>query len=68
MVPLLLNMCKTTLVYFHPQLELELFSFDISNVAGCVDGQILGIELLNFFGHQYHMLPISYHNKDIAFL
>ena len=55
-------MCKTTLVYFHIQLELEVFPFDIiSNVAGCVAGQILGIDLLNFFDHQYQMFPISYH-------
>ena len=57
------------LVYFHLQLELEMSPFDIiSNVAGCMAEQIPGIELLNFFDHQCQMLPISYHNKDIAFL
>ena len=69
MVSLPLNMCKTTLVHFHLQLELRLFPFDIiSNVAGCLDGQILGIELSNFFGHQCQMLPISCCNKDITSL
>ena len=69
MVSLLLNIYKTTLLHFHLQLELEWLLFDIiSNVAEYVAEQILGIELLNSFGHQYQMLPISYHNKDIAFL
>ena len=69
MVSLPLNKCKTVLIYFHLQLKLELFPFDIIlNVAGCVAEQIPGIELLISFGHQYQMLPISYHNKDIAFL
>ena len=53
---LLINVCKTALLHFHLQLKLELFPFDtISNVAGCVAGQIPGIELLNSFGHQYQM-------------
>ena len=57
---LLLNMYRTVLVHFHLQLEFGLFPFDIiSNVAGCVDGQILGIELLDSFGHQCQKLPIS---------
>ena len=52
MVTLPLNKCKTVLICFCLQLELELFPFvTISNVAGCVAGQILGIELLNSFGH-----------------
>ena len=69
MVSLHLNKCKTVLIHFCLQLELELFPFDsISNVVGCVAGQTLGIELLDFFGHQYQMLPITYHNSDIAFL
>ena len=68
MASLLLNMYKTALVNFHLQLGLELFPFDIiSNVAVCAAGQIPGIELLNFFDQQYQMLPISYHDKDIAF-
>ena len=68
-VSLLLNMCKTALVYFHLQFELELSPFDtISNVARCVAGQIPGTELLNFFDHQYQILPISYYNEDITFL
>ena len=62
-------MCKTALVHFHLQLEHELFLFDIiSTVAECVARQIPGIELLNSFGHQCQMLPISYHNKDIAYI
>ena len=49
-------MYKTALAYFHLQLGLELSTFDlISNVVGCVAGQIPGIELLNSFGHQYQM-------------
>ena len=68
MVSLLLNMCKIALVYFHLQLELEIYPFNIiSNVAGCVAEQIQEIKLLNFFDHQCQMLPISYHNNDIAF-
>ena len=60
MLSLLLNMCKTALVYFHLQLELELSPFNIiSNVAGCVAGQILEIELLNFFDNEYQIIPIS---------
>ena len=51
---LLVHVCKTALVHFHLLLELELFPFDMeSSVARCVAGQLPGIELLNFFGHQY---------------
>ena len=54
MASLLVNMYRIALVHFHLKLELELFTFGtISGVAGYVAGQILGIELLNFFGHQY---------------
>ena len=43
--------------------------FDIiSNAVVCMVEQILGIELLNFFGHQCQMLSISFHNKGITFL
>ena len=42
------NVCTTAFVH--------LFPVDIvSNVANCVGEQILGIELLNFFGHQCQM-------------
>ena len=62
-------MYKTELVYFHLQLELELSPFDImSNATGCIIEQIPGIELLDFFGHQCQMSPISYHSKGIAYL
>ena len=56
MASLFVNMYRTALVYFHLQLELELSPFDtISDVAGYVGGQILEIELLNFFDYQYQM-------------
>ena len=46
----------TALVHFHLQLELELFPFDtMSGVVGYAGGQTLGIQLFNFFGHQYEM-------------
>ena len=49
-------MYMTALVHFHLQLELELFPFDIIlSAAGYAGGEILGIGLLNFFGHQYQM-------------
>ena len=56
MASLLVNMYRTAFVHFHLQLELELFPFGtISDVAGYAGGQILEIELLNFFGYQYQM-------------
>ena len=62
-------MYKIILFYFHLQLGLELSPFDIMpNAVGGMVEQILGIELLNFFDCQFQMLPISYHNKGIAFL